>query len=297
MYPYFDAHCDTLCLCEEKGWSLWENPGHLDLHRLGQYAPVGQVFALFLNSGEIPPEKRMDVLRAQVEIFQKARWEHPKVMEHCCLSLEGAELICCDETLLETVREWGVRWINLTWNHPNALSGSCLTGEGLTEQGRAFARRCWALGMGVDVSHLSDRGFWDLLEIQAGPILASHSDSRAICDHPRNLTDEMAKALMAADGYIGLNFYTRFLGENAGCDTVIRHLEHFLELGGENHVGLGTDFDGADVPEDLSGVEAVPHLWEALCRRNYPESLMQKIMYQNLERFLNKTIHNGGNRP
>ena len=284
MYPYFDAHCDTLSRCAAEGWSLWENPGHLDLRRLAAYRPANQVFALYLDSEEVPPADRFAALKAQAAVLQReqaaGRWGD------ALLSLEGAELLGCDEALLPVVKDWGVKWVNLTWNHPNALSGSCRTGEGLTAKGRSFARRCWELGLGVDVSHLSDKGFWDLLEIQEGPVLASHSDCRALCDHPRNLTDQMAKALMAAGGFIGLNFCVHFLGEDPTVDTVAAHLEHFLELGGEDHVGLGGDFDGADVPGDLSGVQDLPRLWEALYRRNYPESLIQKVAYQNLERFL-----------
>lgn len=286
MYPYFDAHCDTLSRCVEEGWSLWENPGHLDLRRLTAYSPANQVFALYLDSEKVSPEDRFAALKAQAGLLCQeqaaGRWGE------CLLSVEGAELLNCDEALLPVVKDWGVRWVNLTWNHPNALCGSCLTGEGLTERGRSFAQRCWELGLGVDVSHLSDRGFWDLLEIREGPVLASHSDCRALCGHPRNLTDEMAKALMEARGYIGLNFYVRFLGEHPTVDTVIAHLEHYLELGGEDRVGLGGDFDGADVPEDLSGVQDLPRLWEALYRRNYPESLVRKIAYQNLSRFLGR---------
>ena len=275
MYPYFDAHCDTLSRCAQEGWSLWENPGHLDLKRLTAYRPACQVFALYADSGKVPPEARFAALEAQAAVLRReqaaGRWGE------CLLSVEGAELLGCDEALLPVVRDWGVRWVNLTWNYPNALSGSCRTGEGLTEKGRSFARRCWALGLGTDVSHLSD---------QEGPVLASHSNCRALCDHPRNLTDEMAKALMEAGGFIGLNFCVYFLGERPTVDTVIAHLEHFLELGGEDHVGLGGDFDGADVPEDLSGVEDLSRLWEALYRRNYSEDLIQKIAYQNLARFL-----------
>ena len=286
MYPYFDAHCDTLSRCAAEGWSLWENPGHLDLRRLGAYRPANQVFALYLDSETVPPSDRFAALKAQAAVLGReqaaGRWGES------LLSLEGAELLNCDEALLPVARDWGVRWVNLTWNHPNALSGSCRTGEGLTAKGRSFARRCWALGMGTDVSHLSDRGFWDLLEMREGPILASHSNCRALCGHPRNLTDEMARALIEAGGFLGLNFCVHFLGERPTVDTVIAHLEHLLELGGEDHVGLGGDFDGADVPEDLSGVQDLPKLWEALYRRNYSECLIQKIAYQNLSRFLGR---------
>lgn len=286
MYPYYDAHCDTLSRCLAEGWDLWENPGHLDLKRLSAYEPAGQVFALYLDSARVPPSERFARITAQAELFRRAREAHPALLERSCLSVEGAELMDCDEGKLPLVRGWGVRWVNLTWNHPNALSGSCLTGEGLTERGRSFARRCAALGIGVDVSHLSDRGFWDLMDLEDVTLLASHSDSRTLCPHPRNLTDEMFRALIERRGFVGLNYSRGFLGENPTVETVADHLEHFLELGGEDQVGLGSDFDGTDVPGDLSGVQDLPNLWEALYRRNYPESLVKKIAYQNLGRFL-----------
>ena len=288
MYPYFDAHCDTLSRCAAEGWDLWENPGHLDLRRMSAYSPSAQVFALYIDSAKVPPERRMDALRTQMEVFWRARREHPAAMENCCLSLEGAELINCDENLLETVKNWGIKWINLTWNYPNALSGSCLTGEGLTQEGRAFARRCWELGMGIDVSHLSDRGFWDLMDIQAGPILASHSNSRALCPHPRNLTDDMFWSLVSSGGYVGLNFCVHFLGENADADRVLDHLEHFMGLGGEGHVGLGTDFDGTDVPSDLAGVEDMQNLWAAMARRGWRPEDIRGIACDNLKCFIDK---------
>ena len=286
VYPYYDAHCDTLSRCLAEGWDLWENPGHLDLKRLSAYEPAGQVFALYLDSARVPPSERFARITAQAELFRRAREAHPALLERSCLSVEGAELMDCDEGKLPLVRGWGVRWVNLTWNHPNALSGSCLTGEGLTERGRSFARRCAALGIGVDVSHLSDRGFWDLMDLEDVTLLASHSDSRTLCPHPRNLTDEMFRALIERRGFVGLNYSRGFLGENPTVETVADHLEHFLELGGEDQVGLGSDFDGTDVPGDLSGVQDLPNLWEALYRRNYPESLVKKIAYQNLGRFL-----------
>ena len=284
--PYFDAHCDTLSRCIEQGWDLWENPGQLDLKRLSAYDPVGQVFAIFLDSEKVPPQARWDQVKAQADLFQAARAAHPDIMGRCALSLEGAELVNCDAARLEELKGWGLRWVNLTWNHPNALSGSCATGEGLTDAGRAFVRSCWELGLAIDVSHLSDRGFWDLMDMLDGPVLASHSDSRALCPHRRNLTDDMARALIEANGYIGINFYTEFLGENAAAETAADHLEHFLSLGGEDCVGLGSDFDGADVPADLSGLEDIPNLWAVLERRGYGRELLRQIFYGNLARFI-----------
>ena len=286
--PYYDAHCDTLSRCAAEGRDLWETPGHVDLRRLSAYQPAGQVFAIFLNSEKVPPQDRWGRVKAQADLFQAARAAHPDIMGRCALSLEGAELINCDAARLEELKGWGVKWVNLTWNHPNALGGSCVTGEGLTDAGRAFVRACWALGLAIDVSHLSDRGFWDLMDMLDGPVLASHSNSRALCPHRRNLTDDMARALIDAKGYIGINFFTEFLGENASAETAADHMEHFLKLGGQDCLGLGSDFDGADVPQDLSGVEHVPNLWAALERRGWGEALLEKLFCRNLEGFLGR---------
>ena len=285
-FPYFDAHCDTLRRCVEEGWDLFRNPGHLDLERLSAYAPMGQVFALYHDGASAPPAELFASVRAQADCFRRAKERHGELMERCVLSLEGAELIGCDERRLEEVKGWGVRWINLTWNHPNALAAPHTMDRGLTEAGRSFARRARELGIYIDVSHLSDRGFWALMELDGGAVVASHSNSRALCPHSRNLTDDMAREIFRRGGFVGVNFCTYFLGEHPTVDTVAAHIEHFLELGGENCIGLGSDFDGADVPEDLSGVEDLPNLWEALCRRNYPEALVEKIFYRNLHQFL-----------
>ena len=286
--PYFDAHCDTLSRCLAEGWALWENPGHLDLKRLSAYAPRGQVFAIYLNSAEVAPQARWGRVKEQAHLFQTAREAHPDIMGRCALSLEGAELAGCDAARLEELKGWGVKWVNLTWNHPNALAGSCVTGEGLTDAGRAFVRACWALGLAIDVSHLSDRGFWDLMDMLDGPVLASHSDSRALCPHRRNLTDDMARAIFQAGGFVGLNFCRDFLGEHPTAETAADHLERFLSLGGEGCVGLGSDFDGADVPADLSGLEDIPNLWAVLERRGLGEPLLEKLFCRNLEGFLGR---------
>ena len=277
MYPYFDAHCDTLWRCGRERWALERNPGHLDLERLAAYGPMGQVFARYEDSVACPDG--FAAIRAQWEQLQKARETHPDLLSRCCLSVEGAELLDCDIEKLDLVKSWGVRWINLTWNHENALAGP-------HTRGRDFVRAMGERGLFVDVSHLSDRGFWDVLDTVRGPVLASHSNSRTLCPHSRNLTDEMAREIFARRGFVGVNFCVHFLGENPAIETVIAHIEHFLDLGGVDCLGLGSDFDGTDLPPDLAGVQAMPRLWEALERRGYPRSLIEKLAYANLARFL-----------
>ena len=290
MYPYFDAHCDTLWRCGQRegpcqnGGDLWQNSGHLDLERLSVYAPMGQVFALYEDSAACPDG--FAAIRAQAERFRRAKAAHPDLMNRCCLSVEGAELLDCDIEKLDEVQSWEVRWINLTWNHENALAGPHTTDHGLTDRGRAFVRAMEARGLYADVSHLSDRGFRDLLKATEGPILASHSDSRSLCIHSRNLTDDMAREIFARRGFVGLNFCVHFLGENPTIETVIAHLERFLDLGGEDCLGVGSDFDGTDLPPDLTGVQDLPRLWAALEDRGYPRPLIEKLAYGNLARFL-----------
>ena len=281
---YFDAHCDTLWFTHAKGGSLERSAGHVDLARLRDYAPMGQVFALYADSAELAEAERWPYIQGRARDFMAAKAAQPALMENCCLSIEGAELMDCDMAKIDTVREWGVRWVNLTWNHANALAGPHTTDQGLTEAGRDFVRALWQRGMAVDVSHLSDRGFWEIMELGEGPVLASHSNSRALCPHSRNLTDDMARALFDRGGFVGINFYADFLGKNPTVETIVDHMEHFLALGGENGLGLGSDFDGGRLVFD--GVEQVPALWKAMERRGYSEALMEKAAFGNLARFM-----------
>lgn len=285
MQSYFDAHCDTLWRAHTENWSLEENPGHVDLRRLSAYAPMGQVFALYEDSANLPEAERWPYIRARAGEFLAAKAAHPELMARCCLSVEGAELLDCDAEKLDIVQDWGVRWVNLTWNHANALAGPHGTDQGLTAAGRDFVRALWQRGMAVDVSHLSDRGFWDVLELGEGPVLASHSDSRALCGHSRNLTDDMARAIFARRGFVGVNFCIYFLGGDT-LDAVMAHIDHFLSLGGEDCLGMGSDFDGTDVPPEIGGAEGMGSLWAAMERRGYPAPLIEKIAYGNLARFL-----------
>ena len=197
----------------------------------------------------------------------------------------------CDPNRLGFAAELGVKLVNLTWNRANALSGSNLEerGRGLSEHGRAFVMRAQSLGILLDVSHLSDPGFWDLVDITQQPIVASHSDSRALCDHSRNLTDEMFRAVRDTGGFVGINFYTPFIGRSNTIDDIFAHLEHFLEMDGEKTVGFGGDWDGCDrMPEGIGGVQDMVKIYEKMLQRNYSQTLIDDIFYNNLKRTIFK---------
>lgn len=160
------------------------------------------------------------------------------------LSVEGCEVIDCDPGRLEWLREQGFCMLTLTWNADNALAGWHGSALGLTPRGRDFVREAQRLGLRIDVSHLSEAAFWQLMDCTQAPILASHSNCRALCDYTRNLTDDQLRALAQTGGTVGLNLYPPFLGGRADFDTLRAHLEHMLTLCGEDHVALGGDLDG-----------------------------------------------------
>ena len=304
--PYFDAHCDTVAACAPGGASLRKNSGHLDLERLAAFSPAGQVFALYADAARFPAGTLFAVCRQMRAYFRAELQKNADILAFCpmghglreaaaagriaaVLSIEGGELLNCDPALLETAAQWGVRCITLTWNHANALAGAHADApdRGLSPRGRAWVRECRRLGILPDVSHLSDAAFWDIAELAEGPILASHSNSRAICPHSRNLTDDMFRAICQSGGAVGLNFWLDFVGGDHSMDALIRHIDHFMELGGEKHLALGGDMDGCSaLAGGLRGAEDIPLLWAALQDRGYAEATLEDIFYNNLLRVL-----------
>lgn len=311
--PLFDAHCDTLSRNASPkhpfyaGGSLRRNSGHLDLERLHAFAPSAQFFAVFDSwDGGRSRASLYPSFLAQYALFRRAMEENGDLAVHCrtaaeaeaahaagktaaFLSVEGAELLDCDESKLSDAWEKGVRMVNLTWNFENALSGSNAEApdRGLTEWGRAFVRRMQELGMVVDVSHLSDPGFRDVAELseEAGvPFIASHSNARSLCPHKRNLTDAQFTAIIKSRGVAGLNLCDKFLAERPTLDDAVAHIEHFLSLGGEENVAIGGDWDGCDLCPGVEGVADLGLLYERLLRLGCSETLVRGIFYDNLMR-------------
>lgn len=202
------------------------------------------------------------------------------------LSVEGAELIDCSVEQLERAAADGVIAINLTWNHANAISGSCCdnSARGLSSVGRSFVRRMQELGVLVDVSHLSDKGFWDVMEITEKPLIASHSNARSVWNHKRNLTDEQIAAIIHNQGIIGLNFYREFIGRGMDFDAVRVHLDHILDLGGEKQIAIGGDWDGCDTIDPLPAIHRLTDLYEYLLAHGYSKSLLNDLYFNNLMR-------------
>jgi membrane dipeptidase len=280
---------------QKNGGSLARNAGHFDLTRGAAFAPAARFFAVYgFPFGVLYPLFAKNAAACQDRIAlcrtaSEARATAAAGQLAAFLSLEGAEAVGLSEGGLEDAWRQGARMVSLTWNHDNPLAGGASgDGRGLSEAGRAFLRRAKALPMVVDVSHASDRTFWDIAEEMGGtPFVASHSNARVVCPHRRNLTDDQADALIRANGFIGLNLYAGFLarGRQAVLSDALAHLEHFLSRGGAGQVGLGCDLDGCDdLPEGMSGVQDMEALYELLLRENYPEALVRDIFYNNLIR-------------
>ena len=300
-FPVFDLHCDTAgpLIGEERSEAavLRKNDCHIDLERAGKLAGYAQCFACFTTTSMANPvdvfekklngifrelDKNYDVIR-QVFSAEEIRQNKDNGIMSAILTIEGPAGFGFDPELLEDLYKIGFRITNLGWNEENVLTGSHVTGGGLTDQGKEFVKEAQRLGILVDVSHISDEGFWDIMDITQAPILATHSNSRAVHNVSRNLTDDMFLAICKTGGVAGINQYTEFLGEKPTLDTVCDHIFHFMELDPTGkHIALGADLDGCEtLPEGFTGIESYPALADKLLERGLTEATVMDIFWNN----------------
>ncbi len=300
-FPIFDAHCDTLDLLGD-GLDLYGGQTEVNLSGMEGFFAWTQIFAIWVDGETTDPIARYELLYKRYSektgmfrpVLSRADVETTASRKKM-LSVEGGEVLRGDITRLYKLFDDGVRAMTLTWNGPNEISDTATkprNNGGLTAFGREVVAEMNRLGMAVDVSHISDQGFWDVLSLTTRPVLASHSNARTLCSHPRNLTDEMFVALIRGGGVVGINLYPAFLGENANVDTVIDHISHFLSLGGENHIGLGSDFDGTDgcLPVGIKNCGDIKNLLCALHEKGFSEEWIEKFAHGNMERFFKEIL-------
>ncbi len=218
------------------------------------------------------------------------------------LHFEGAEPICEREDL-DRLYERGLRSLGLVWSRANRYAegvpfrfpASPDTGPGLTDAGRELVRSCNRLGVLVDLSHLNLRGFFDVAALSEAPLVASHSNAHALCPSTRNLTDDQLDAIASSNGLVGVNFAVGFLREDGQLEpdtpleTVVQHVDYLVERMGIDHVGLGSDFEGAVPPAELGDVTRLPALFEALREHGYDDAALRKIAHENWVRVLRET--------
>jgi membrane dipeptidase len=219
------------------------------------------------------------------------------------MHIEGAEAIDAEFDALHVLHAAGLRSLGPVWSRPNAFGhgvpfkcpASPDTGPGLTDLGKELIRTCNRLRILIDLSHLNERGFWDVAAISDAPLVATHSNVHAISPHSRNLTDKQLAAIGASGGTVGVNFAVSFLradGRHEGdtpVDLVVDHLAHLIDRVGEDGVGIGSDFDGAKMPANLASAAMLPNLVTAMRERQFGEALIEKVCFRNWLRVLGKT--------
>lgn len=311
----FDGHCDTLA------WTLpgpmqrdlrqWGQAGQLDLPRLRAGGVNCQVFACFPGEARIAASPasaalqrleglhaliaeapdQITLVRTQSELDQL----RPDGPIGAILGLEGAEALEGAIALLHSFHRLGLRLLGLAWNPRNAACDGIEAGGnyGLTSFGRELVARANQLGIVIDISHLNAAGVQEVLELSQHPVIASHSNARALFDHPRNLTDAQIRAIAGQGGVIGATFVGEFMTDNkyeATLHHFLAHLEHIVAVAGPEHVGLGSDYDGATICQGLESGEHYPVITDALLALGYPEEVIRSILGENLRRVFHQVL-------
>lgn len=306
-----DFHCDALS-------KLWENPNasfehdpdlDVSLQSMEKGDVALQVFAVFLSERYGRPS--FERVMAQLDIYRtkligtgnlewlKWRDQIKEVRSGRnrwgLLSLEGVDGLEGNLFYARLCYEFGVRLMGLTWNHANWAADGVMEKRGgaLTDKGRDMVQLCNELGIILDVSHLSVAGFWELTELVSRPLIASHSNAYGVCPHPRNLSDEQIRALIAMDGRIGLTFVPWFIRQGTPTvkpEDLLPHIERVCSLGGERHLMFGSDFDGID--QWVEGLESPGKYqdWANMLLKHYPEQLVQGWISDNALSFLEQHL-------
>lgn len=301
----FDLHCDTLYRAFFENGGLFNNDFHISFDRIDSIEPYIQCMAIW-----VPDEFRN---KNAIQLFENCRkklndelkdtnikiiYSQDDIVEieskngkGVVLTVEGGAVLGGKLENVDYLAKCGVKIMTLTWN------GNCELGDGigvegakgLTDFGKSVVAKMEQNGIIVDVSHSSVPMFYDVAELSTRPFCATHSNSKQICPHRRNLTDEQFSIIKDKGGIVGLNLSRGFLREDedkACMLDVLRHAEHFLSLGGEKTLAIGTDFDGTDIPIDMTGIESMNKLYELFLKHNYNEKLLEDIFFNNARNFL-----------
>lgn len=321
-----DLHCDTLMALnksrlQKTDKKFSQNDLHIDLEKLKQGDYMLQCFAAFVDFEKSLESPLLEVLQ-EIDIFHLMMEKYAKdiapVYEFSdirknrdqgkisgLLTIEDGGVCMGDLSALRMLHRLGARMMTLTWNYENTLGypatpfgkGPKSPNKGLKEQGVAFISEMERLGMIIDVSHLSDEGFYDVAKLTKKPFLASHSNSRLLCAHPRNLSDDMLRLLANRGGIVGMNFYFNFLDndlarlkERGIAETVVDHMEHIRKVAGLEIIALGSDFDGIDQTLDLKDASKMGVLVSAMEKRGFTASEIEKVFSLNAMRFFKDVL-------
>jgi membrane dipeptidase len=303
MFPVADGHCDYLFGAVQSGFNF-KQPKRTQTIRLDDMMQGGvalQFFACWRDVALKTPPLHQGI--AMIDAYQRMLETHreftPLTRDFMpesgkiatVLSIEGGEVLDGSLAVLRVMYRLGVRAMTLTWNENNELSGAAMGrgNKGLSAIGEEVIDEMCALGMAIDVSHLSDRGIDQVLARSTRPVFASHSNARSIYDHPRSLSDWQIKEIAKQGGTIGVNFYYQQLTKNneARIDDIVRHISHIAQVGGIECCAIGSDLDGMQqYPKDFKTSRDFPALFEALLKHGFSEADVYRVAYQNLRDYI-----------
>jgi membrane dipeptidase len=312
-YALIDLHCDTLTdwkyTSTGKLDTLNDSERVLSLDSIPEDVHWAQFYAIFVPD-EVRGQAAIDYYEANRDSFYRqmekfnnrvmpcrtasdmeAAWAAGKTSAF--LTIENGSALAGDLKRVKLLADEGVRAITLVWNGENELGSGHTTNHGLSNIGKDMVSEMEKQGIIVDISHLNDSGFDDLLKVAKKPFMATHSNARTVCSHKRNLTDDMIREMIHRDCLIGLNYFVKFIkddGEVKGLDDLYRHVEHFFELGAEKNLALGSDFDGAILPECLNSPANAAGLYQYFISRGLTQDQAEGIMYKNAQAFFQKNL-------
>lgn len=294
----FDLHSDTVVTCIEKNQTLFQNMLQLDLQRgIEQIDTWIQTFAFWIDDqyrGEIAWQQfliyyqffkqQMEQHSIRLSLFQDTPSRHHC---HAVLAVEGGAVLGGNLSRIAVLKQMGISFMTLTWNGENEIGGGAFSQAGLHDFGKQVIHEMEQYNIVVDVSHLNEKTFYDVEKIAKKSYIATHSNAKGVCAHPRNLSDEQIRCIIDRKGLIGINFYPEFVtGEkDCTCDDICRHIEHILVLGGEDVLALGSDFDGARMPSEITDIKGLANLYDSMLKYFHKE-IVEKICYQNAVRFI-----------
>ena len=317
MKKIIDLHCDTLTATTEDGTPLknplYNNNCDMAFSKVPKGVNWAQMHAIFMPDrlrGNEAIDFYNEIKKSyfdQLKLFEdsvmqcsssvdiESAWSDEKFAS--ILTVEGGSVLAGNPERVKKIAKDGVKVMTLVWNGENEIGSGHNTEKGLSEFGKAVIPLMEDNGIIIDISHLNDRGFDDLLKVASKPFMATHSNARTVCSHKRNLTDDMIKELVKRNCLIGLNYYTAFISDTLTdgatvdyADMFYQHIRHFIDLGAEKNLALGSDFDGAQLPDCLSSPSKVIEMYEYLLKRGLSSDQLDDIYFRNALSFIRNNM-------
>ena len=280
---FFDLHCDTPFECFTKKEDFYKNSLAVSGEKGKYFENWTQTFAVWIkDDAENPFSLYLKILND----FKEKLKDKPENLSPV-FAVEGGAVLENNSDRLFNLKEDGIKFLTLTWNGENAIAGGIKSNKGLTDFGKTVIHKTNRLKIGCDLSHLNQKSFYSAIEISNYP-LATHSNCKEICNHPRNLSVEQIRLIAEKGGIIGLCFYPEFLGNNDVYEMLYRNIFTLCEQGFENHIAIGSDFDGAVMDEKLNTLSKIPFLYEYLKEKNLEKDLLDKLFYKNANNYIAK---------